>query len=252
MRVMSFNVLCGGQGERGYIARSGLVTKRIKEINPDTFGVQEAYKNWMNILCKNLPEYGYVGVGRDDGADEGEFSPVFYKKDMFEPVESGTFWLSETPDVPSKGWDGVCIRICTWCILKDKSTGREFAQLNTHLDHRGVTARIKGIRLVIDKIKEFDMPVICTGDFNTDEGSEPYTEMTSGIMGDAKYLAKKTVSGNTFTGFDKEATKDDSPIDFIFVKRDAVRAEEYKIATDDIEGRQPSDHYAVYADIEIV
>lgn len=250
MRVMSFNVLCAGSGKNSYLLRRELVTERIKEINPDTFGVQEAHKNWMKILCKKLPEYGYIGVGRDDGADEGEFSPVFYKKDMYEPVGGGTFWLSETPDVPSKGWDGVCTRICTWCILRNKSTGKEFAQLNTHLDHRGIIARVEGIKLVINKIKEFDMPVICTGDFNTYEDSEPYKEMTSDIMGDAKYLAKKTVSGNTFTGFDKEATKDDSPIDFIFVKRDAVKVDEYKIATDDIKGRQPSDHYAVFADID--
>ncbi|NLO46045.1 MAG: endonuclease/exonuclease/phosphatase family protein [Clostridiales bacterium] len=252
MRVMSFNVLCGGSGIKNYRKRRALVVERIKEINPDVLGVQEAHIQWMKTLTKGLRGYDYVGVGREDGKKDGEFSPVFYRKDMFEPIKSGTFWLSETPDIPSKGWGASCMRICSWCVLKHKQTGKEFVKMNTHLDHKKETARLEGVKLLLSKIEEFDMPVICTGDFNTHEDSEPYKIMTGGAMGDVKYIAKKTVSGNTFTGFDIEGTKGDSPIDYIFVKKDSVSVSEYNIATADIKGKQPSDHYAIYADIDFV
>ncbi|MBQ3149942.1 MAG: endonuclease/exonuclease/phosphatase family protein [Clostridia bacterium] len=252
MKIMSFNVLCWGREEHSFESRVPLVVKRIREQMPDILGTQESHIEWMDNICAGLPEYTYVGAGRDDGKDKGEFSPVFYRKDLYESEENGTFWLSETPEVPSKSWESACTRICTWTILRNKETGARFAAVNTHLDHVSEEARVKGIQLVVDKINTFtDLPVFCTGDFNTYEDSEAYRIMTSGVMADVKYLAADSDNGNTFTGFDPEATKNDSPIDFIFVKKDCVKVNSYKILRDDIDGQMPSDHYAIISEVEI-
>ncbi|MCL2508992.1 MAG: endonuclease/exonuclease/phosphatase family protein [Oscillospiraceae bacterium] len=252
MRVMSFNVFCGGRDERAWTNRLELVLGQIKKAAPDTFGTQETHSGWMDFLCANLPEYGFAGVGREDGARDGEFAPVFYRRDKYAVLDSGTFWLSETPEVPSKGWDSACTRICTWALLRENGTGKEFLQLNTHLDHIGTTAMIEGAKLVAQKIAAYPgLPVICTGDFNVGEKSPAYEVMTGGVMGDAKFLAARADSGNTYTGFDMEGTKNNSPIDFIFVHRELVKVDTYKIMSELVDGKQPSDHYAIYADVEI-
>jgi len=251
MRVLSFNLFCGGEGPRSWQNRRPLVLAQIKNAAPDTFGTQEAHSGWMDFLCESLPEYGFVGVGRDDGKRGGEFAPVFYRKDKYEVLDIGTFWLSDTPGVPSKGWDGACTRICTWAVLREIASGKEFLQLNTHLDHVGRTAMVKGAELVAGKIAEYpDLPAVCTGDFNVWEKTAAYNIMTGGAMGDSRYLAATADSGNTYTGFDPESTKDDSPIDYVFVKRELVRVDTYKIMSELVDGQHPSDHYAIYADIE--
>ena len=122
MKVMSFNVLCSGKGQNWWGKRKPLVRDVIRKYDPDTFGLQEAHYRWMNYLCKELKDtYDYVGVGRDNGKRMGEFSPVFYKKDKYEVIETGNFWLSETPEKPGKGWDAACVRICSYAVLKDKN-----------------------------------------------------------------------------------------------------------------------------------
>lgn len=251
MKIMSFNVLCWGPDDHPFEERQPLVVERIRSEMPDILGTQESHIEWMDYLCANLPEYAFSGVGRNDGKKEGEFSPVFYRKDLYELEDSGTFWLSETPEVPSMGWDAKCIRICSYAVLKEKATGKKFAAVNTHLDHRGETARVEGIKLVVEKLRSFgDMPTFCTGDFNTDEGSTSYKIMTSDFMADAKYVAEQSETGNTYNGFDAEGTKNDSPIDFIFVKKDAVRVKSYRILREMVQGKYPSDHYAIVSEIE--
>jgi len=251
MKIMSFNVLCWGNEEHSFETRIPLVVKRIREQMPDILGTQESHKQWMDSICEGLPEYAFAGVGREDGKDEGEFSPVFYRKDKFDLEDSGTFWLSETPEVPSMSWNTRCIRICTWTVLKNKDTGARFAAVNTHLDHISEEARVNGAKLVVEKINSFkDIPVFCTGDFNTNEDSEAYRIMTSSVMGDSKYLAKDSDNGNTYTGFDPEATKNDSPIDFIFVKKDCVNVDSYKILRDLVDGQHPSDHFAIVSEVD--
>ena len=106
----------------------------------------------MEDLTEGLPEYGWVGVGRDDGQEAGEFNPVFYRKDKYDLVDSGTFWLSETPELPSLGWNGGCNRLCTWVILREKATGFTYAHVNTHLDNASEEARVNGAKLVREKI----------------------------------------------------------------------------------------------------
>ena len=255
MKIMSFNVLCWGKRDGHTMEhRAPLVAKLIKDEYPDIFGVQEAHIKWMNSLDESLGTiYAHVGIAREKDENEGEFSAVFFRKDEFDCVDSGTFWLSETPEVESKSWDSACTRICTWSVLADKNTGRCLAALNTHLDHVSEKARVEGIKLVVNKMKEFsgDMPVICMGDFNAFEDSEAYSIMTQSF-GDVKYLAEKSDTGITFQDFHPDdPTLGTSPIDFIFVSSDRIGVKQYSIIRKLVEGELPSDHYPVTAEIEI-
>ena len=251
MRVLSFNVLCYGNPPHFWLTRIPGVIKVIKDASPDSFGVQEAHKKWMKELCDNLPEYDYVGVGREDGVDDGEYAAVFYKKDLYEVVDSGNFWLSETPGKPSLGWDAACIRICTWAELKNKETGKTYIHMNTHLDHVGVVARTEGVKLIKEKAASFGgKPVICTGDFNIEQDTDCYLEMVSGNMEDARKIAPDSDDSFTFHGFKPSKIQD--IIDFIFVDKNTVRPLKFKVVNRKEFRRFYSDHYAVYADIEFI
>lgn len=250
MRVMSFNLLCAGSGERTWKKRAPLVVSVIKDTNPDSFGVQEAHKSWMDTLCAALPEYAYVGVGRDDGVDDGEFSAVFYKKNLYTVEQSGSFWLSETPEVPSRGWDSACTRICTWARLVGRETGESYVHMNTHLDHVGITARVEGVKMIKAKAASFNgLPVVCTGDFNVEQGTDCYVEMVSGNMKDARELAESSSESCTFHAFVPQ--KVHSIIDFVFVDESTVAVKNFKVIDRMVDGEFYSDHYAVYADLEI-
>ncbi len=246
MRIMSYNILCYGNDEHKREDRISLVMEMIERVSPDSFGVQEATPDWMKDLRKMLPDYDSVGVGRDDGDDKGEYSAVFFKKDLYELVESDTFWLSETPDTPSKGWDGACTRICTYAVLKNKKTGEKFVHVNTHLDHIGPVARTKGVDLVLDKAESFGLPVVVTGDFNLNEGCDLYNHLVSKSIKDSKYLAKSTENKITFNGFDNCPAE---IIDYVLVSPH-FEVETYKVMDDKIDGKYPSDHYPVYADLK--
>ena len=251
MRVLSFNVLCYGNPPHFWLTRIPGVIKVIKDASPDSFGVQEAHKKWMKELCDNLPEYDYVGVGREDGVDDGEYAAVFYKKDLYEVVDSGNFWLSETPGKPSLGWDAACIRICTWAELNNKETGKTYIHMNTHLDHVGVVARTEGVKLIKEKAASFGgKPVICTGDFNIEQDTDCYLEMVSGNMEDARKIAPDSDDSFTFHGF--RPSKIQAIIDFIFVDKNTVRPLKFKVVNRKEFRRFYSDHYAVYADIEFI
>lgn len=250
MKIMSINVQCWGSDEHYIDFRKPLVVARIRDEMPDIFGAQEAHKEWIDALNAGLPEYAFSGVGRDDGKEEGEYSPVYYRKDLFDKLDEGTFWLSETPEVPSYGWNARCRRVCSYAVLKRKADGKTFAAVNTHLDHVSEEARVNGIRLVKEKLISFgDMPVFCTGDFNTHEDSEAYRIMTESYMADAKYLAAVSDTGNTFTGYEPEKYAGDTPIDFIFVRKDVVQVQSYRILREPINGQQPSDHYSIVGEI---
>lgn len=250
-RILSFNVLCAGKENRWWENRVPLVCSVIKEYKPSSFGVQEAHWEWMQALCANLPEYDYVGVGRDDGDKDGEFSAVFYLKDEFTASESGNFWLSETPDKPSLGWDAVCIRNATYVKLTHKESGKEYIHFNTHLDHIGVNAQINGVKMIQEKAASFGgVPVVCTGDFNVYQDSECYNVMVSANMGDSRKLAPDTDDCYTFHGFRPEEIRD--RIDFVFVDKATVKPLKFKVINKLIDGEFYSDHNAVYADIELI
>jgi len=157
INVMTFNIRYDntGDGQNIWANRRDRAANAIKFYSPDLFGTQETLHNQLEDLKSRLPEYGVIGVGREDGKEKGEYSPVWYKKDRFSLQSSGYFWLSETPDVAgSKGWDGACERIATWAIFKDKYTNNAVFFINTHLDHQGVVARREGVNLLFQKITD--------------------------------------------------------------------------------------------------
>ncbi len=247
LRVMSFNVLCGGDGEHGMQNRLGIVTRTVTEYYPDSFGVQEALPRWMLWFNIFLPEYDYVGVGRDDGRFKGEYSAIFYLKDKYTVIQSETFWLSQTPEKPSLGWDADCNRICTWVVLENKATGERYAHINTHLDHRGSVARENSVNMILEKAASFKLPVVCTGDFNFRQGSGLYNAITSGILQDTKFLAPDTMSHQTFHKFDQPLDPNQI-IDFIFTNNQMTPLT-YKVVFEGIDGKRVSDHYPIYTDM---
>lgn len=205
----------------GWTSRRDIMCDLVAFSAFDIFGAQEVCHDQLEDMLQRLPDYGYIGVARDDGKTKGEYSPVFYRKDRFEVLDSGTFWLSETPNEVSFGWDAVCRRVCSYGYFKDKLTKKKFWFFNTHMDHKGKTARVEGAKLVIAKIKELcgkDAKVILTGDFNVPQNSPAYnTFAESGLLKDAFEIAPvKYAPAGTFNNF-KVGTHSDRRIDHIFV-----------------------------------
>lgn len=221
---------------------------------PDVFGTQETLYPQLCDLLQAMPDYAYIGVGRDDGEKGGEFSPIFYRKDRIELLNHGYFWLSESPDKPGRGWDAACTRICTWGYFKDKKSKRRFYFFNTHMDHVGVTARREGAKLIMARMKALrkrNEPVILTGDFNVDQRSEVYKVFAeSGFLSDCFIRAQYRFAENgTFNDFHPERWSD-SRIDHIFTTKD-MRVRTYAIHTDGYwENTETfhtlSDHYPVF------
>jgi endonuclease/exonuclease/phosphatase family metal-dependent hydrolase len=206
----------------GWTTRRDIMCDLVAFTAFDIFGAQEVCHDQLEYMLSRLPEYDYIGVARDDGKTKGEYSPVFYRRDRFELLDSGTFWLSETPDEVSFGWDADCRRVCSWGLFKDKLSKRKFWFFNTHMDHKGKAARVEGAKLVIAKIKQMcgdKARVILTGDFNVAQDSPAYnTFAQSGILKDAYNLAPiKYAPAGTFNNF-KVDTHTDKRIDHIFVK----------------------------------
>ncbi len=245
--VMSFNIFCAGDSENARENRAPLVIRAIRSASPDVFGVQEAHNEWMKYLCEKLPDYAYVGVGRDNGKKKGEYAAVFYKKSKYDKLDEGRFWLSETPQKPGLGWDAVCVRICTWVKLREKESEKEFVVMNTHLDHVGKLAILNGAALIAQKTAEIagDLPVILTGDFNVGPDSEAYRVLVDGGFTDARDLAACTDRGKTYHGFTTGA-EGISLIDHIFVKG-SVAAVQVQVNRKKIKGHFPSDHFPVIA-----
>lgn len=200
----------------------------------DIFGTQEGKFHQLEDLKKAMLEYDYIGVGRDDGKQAGEYSAIFYRSDKYEVLEHGDFWLSPIMDRPNIGWDAALPRICTWGKFKEKSTGFIFLFFNLHMDHIGVKARSESSKLILQKIKEqlAHIPVILTGDFNVDQKSESYRLLqNSGILYDSYESASFRYAPNgTFNDFYPNY-KTDSRIDHIFLSND-FKVLRYGILTD--------------------
>ncbi len=280
LKVGSYNIRYDNHGDReahnAWEDRLPVIASMINWEEADIFGAQEVLVRQLKDMEKALPDYAYYGVGRDDGKEEGEFAPVFYKKDRFTLLQSGNFWLSETPDQPSKGWDAALPRICTYVELEEQKTGMRFWFFNLHMDHVGIKAREESSKLVIQKIKEIakDKPAFLTGDFNVDQNNAIYTILSeSGILKDAFDNAKHKMAWNgTFNAFDTELWTD-SRIDHIFttngikIDKYAVLTETYRriLSEDEIkkgdfpeelssqptEVRLPSDHFPIFARVRI-
>jgi endonuclease/exonuclease/phosphatase family metal-dependent hydrolase len=209
MRVGSYNIRFE-QGDKGtqnaWTERSADVVKLIEKLDLDAFGLQEVCSGQADYLTNNLPQYTMVGAYREGGKRKGQATPVFYRKDRFNAVKSGTFWLSETPDVPgSKSWDTACPRICTWVRLTDKVTGRTFCFANTHTDHNSELARTEGMKLIMKRMREFapdGMPVVFTGDHNCGEWEET-AKIASAVLRDTVHATETPPVGpyRTYNGF---------------------------------------------------
>jgi endonuclease/exonuclease/phosphatase family metal-dependent hydrolase len=188
----------------------------------DIFGSQEVRKHQLDDMLAAMPDYDYIGVGRDFGDDRGEFCPIFYRKDVFEKLDGGTFWLSETPEKPSKGWDAKHNRICTWGHFRHKASGKKVCFMNIHFDHRGVQARIESAKLMLDYVKKNckGMSVIISGDYNVTQTSDSYKVLAdSKILKDSYDVAKyRFVPTGTFNGFNPRCYTTQR-IDHLFVSK---------------------------------
>ena len=251
LTVMTYNLKVSGVGKYSPENRAPLLARNIMAFKPDSFGCQEASVKLLAMVAEKLPDYAYVGVGRDKG-NTGEASPVFYLKSKYKVLDSGTFWLSETPDTPSKGWDARYNRVCTYAVLQNKSTGFKYAHFNAHFDHVGIKARQESISLVTKKIAEIcpGIPVIFGGDLNDEEGGAMYNLALSAGLRDTKYLAKKSMDSLTYHGYsavtEKTRTK---PIDFLFVNNYCKSVKSYFVDTTKYSGIYPSDHHPVIVEL---
>ncbi len=211
----------------------------------DVFGTQEGFIEQLNDLSE-LEEFAYIGVGRDDGNQEGEHSAIFYKEDRFQLLDKGDFWLSETPEKPSYGWEAKYRRICSWGKFKDKHTKKIFFVFNSHFDHQAVEARRQSGILLVKKIEEIagNNTVFCLGDFNSTPDTEQIKTI-SNLLNDSYSVSRLKPYGpvGTFNSFDYNAPMD-KRIDYIFVSRDVV-VHKYGVLTDSYAQKFPSDHLPV-------
>lgn len=250
-RVMSFNVRCCDDKEGSVKNRSKIVAAIIDQYAPDSVGVQEATGEWMKILSENLGAYTYIGEHRDEDPNS-EYSAIFYLKDKFNLLDSGTIWLSDTPDVKyTKYEESGCTRIATWVVLENKETGLQFAHINTHLDHVSDTSRVLQTEVLKTKIAELEesgYSIVCTGDFNAQPTTVVYEKMTQALK-DTKAIAENSDDGLTAHGYGKNEEGSAGPIDYVFVS-EGVQVDTYKIIRNTAKNMYPSDHYPVVADVK--
>ena len=254
LKVMTYNIRLSLESdkENSWDNRKEDALALMSYYHPDYFGVQEAVPQQMVDIKNSLKDYDYVGVGRDDGKDQGEYSAIFYDKNKLEVVKSGTFWLSETPYKPSKGWDAAYNRVCTYAFFKIKKSGKKFLAMNLHFDHVGDVARVNSSKLILEKIKELNsenLPLTLTGDFNLTDDTEPI-KIISQSLDNVYYHSKKPHYGpkGTFTAFDVNTVPKER-IDYIFVK--GFEVESNRTINDRRENLlYPSDHFPILAKIK--
>lgn len=252
IKVISYNIRCGvnpGQdGENNWEYRKQASINMINDEKPTIFGLQEALPPHLEYLKEHLPQYASYGIARDDGKSEGEYMTIYYLKDEVELLDCGTFWLSETPDTPSRGWDAACNRTCTWAKMRMKRSGKEFAYLNTHLDHVGKVAQREGLALMMKRAAQIvpdGMPVFVTADFNC-VTSDPIFEPIKAVMKDARETAPQTDRRATFNGWKPNAT---AVIDHIFYR--GAEPKSFRVLCDKNYGAPYiSDHYPVVLEAE--
>ena len=257
LKVMTYNIRLDVDvdGENAWPLRKGFFTSQIQFYGPDIFGIQEAKPNQVVDIETALKQYNHVGIGRD-GVGEGESSNIFYKKTRFILKETNTFWLSETPDKVSKGWDAAFNRVCTYALLKDKQTKKNFWVFNTHLDHMGEVAKTKGIQLILSKIDALnteDYPVIFMGDFNSEPDAERIINLKK-EMNDTRAVSKNPPFGpsGTFNDFkhNEPVTK---LIDYIFTsKNNKINVQKYAVLSDSKDLKYPSDHLPVFVILNFI
>ncbi|MFN8353942.1 MAG: endonuclease/exonuclease/phosphatase family protein [Spirosomataceae bacterium] len=254
LNVASYNLRLNtaSDGINAWPNRKEAVKALIEYHDFDIFGTQEGFVGQLKDIA-TLEGYAYIGVGRDDGKEAGEHSAIFYKKSRFEVLDKGDFWLSETPDKPSKGWDATCCnRICSWGKFKEKTSGKIFYFFSVHFDHQGVEARRQSGFLMVSRMKQIakQTPLICVGDFNSDPETEQIKTL-QGFLQDAYLISKKKPYGpvGTFNGFQANAPLD-KRIDYVFVDKHFV-VHTYAALTDTYQHLYPSDHLPVVCRVQM-
>ncbi|MEO7975948.1 endonuclease/exonuclease/phosphatase family protein [Flavobacterium sp.] len=254
LKIMTYNIRLdiASDGENSWSNRKDFFTSQIQFYNPDIFGVQEATPNQVLDIASALPNYNKLGIGRD-GNEKGEACTIYYNKSRFLLQKSNTFWLSETPNNISKGWDAAYNRICTYGLFKDLKTKKVLWVFNTHLDHVGNEARIRGVELILSKIKEVNTkkyPVIFMGDFNSESNTPQILEIKK-VMDDTREISKEKPFGpsGTFNNF-KHNEAVTLRIDYIFISKNSdLKVLKHGILSDAINLKYPSDHLPVYIEL---
>lgn len=261
LNIMTFNIRMNTPADslNAWPYRKDKVASEVLFHQAGLLGVQEALYVQMTDLQQRLPQYKYIGVGRDDGKTQGEFSAIFYDTTRLQLLQSSTFWLSATPQVPgSKGWDAAITRIVTWGRFRDKNTNKVFFHFNTHFDHKGEVARRESAHLLLKQVHAIagSTPAIITGDFNATPDDEPIRVIVNKEdplhLTDSKAVSQTPHYGptGTFNGF-KQAELSDQPIDHIFLKG-KFRVLQHATLSPTWQGRFSSDHFAVFCRLEIL
>lgn len=246
LKVMSYNIRLGSanDGTNSWAMRYIATGEMLEDQKPDVFGVQEALEYQVRFI-EEMCGYESVGVGRDNGKKEGEYMSIFWNKKKVSMLKWGTFWLSETPDKPSMGWDAACKRTATWALMKDKRTGKKFYFVNTHLDHKGKEAQKNGLKLIVERIAEINpdgYPMILTGDFNMEPDNSNLKDLDS-KMQSVRKIAEKTDAHDTFNGWGRGK----GIIDYIYVSGFSSYPEYQTVTKRYADRKFVSDHYPVCA-----
>lgn len=250
MTIMSTNVRCYAPDDmfkKSWFYRAHLIVEDINSVKPDIIGFQEVTFMHYEYLQNAMPDYDSEIAYRDEWI-LSEGCPIFYRTDKYEKIDSGSFWLSETPDVMSKSWGAAHYRICTYIILKDIATGKEFVVFNTHLDHVSDEARIEGIKVVLNKISEFgNIPAFLMGDFNAKPSSETILS-TKDSFDDAHDIAASADEGPTYHKWGQQPNRE--RIDYIMISKGASVVSEYRIVDNCHDGAYSSDHSSIYIKVK--
>ena len=255
LRVLSYNlryITGGDKGPKAWTARRDQAAELIKTDDADVIGIQEGLPQMMDDLAERLSGYSVIGVGREDGIDQGEYAAILVKADRFRIQESGTFWLSDTPTVPNScTWGNTVTRICTWAKLYDRESKKTFHFFNTHLDHASPEARQKGTELILSRITGRSGPVVLTGDFNALDTDPLHAAIKAAGFADAwRALNADTPAEESGTFHDFSGVKSGSRIDFVYATPD-LEAIDAEIVRSSKDGNFPSDHYPVRATLEL-
>jgi endonuclease/exonuclease/phosphatase family metal-dependent hydrolase len=256
MNIITYNIRFNNpdDGANAWPNRKADVIALLKFHKADVFCVQEALHDQMGDLKDGMQTFDYVGVGRDDGKEAGEYSAIFYDTRRYRLQEQGHFWLSETPDMPGLGWDAACVRICSWAKLRDHESNQSFFVFTTHFDHVGEKAREESAKLIYKKVQELGgdrLPVFLTGDFNLTLDAKAITLIRSQWK-DSRLASLSPPYGpvGTFEGFDFNSSLKNR-IDYIFVN-DKVRVLRYGVLSDSKDKRYPSDHLPVLVEAKFI
>ncbi len=248
VKIISYNIrTLARDGENSWQFRKHATKNMVEQHRPDAFGLQEAMLPHMQYIDSVCPQYARVGVGRSDGKNGGEFVTIYYNKERFDLLDSGTFWLSDTPEKVSRGWDAALPRITTWVKLRDKATKQKFFYFNTHFDHKGKVARVESSKLIVEKIREIagkNANVVLTGDFNIESENEALSPLYENMKA-ARKCAPVTDNKGTYNGFG--GAKRMTVIDHIFYRGRRVVCNEFRTLDGDFGAKYISDHFPIEA-----